>query len=124
MSDQTVNATFTNSETKEKTSASISYDFGATVAESVELFGEEVVLSNFTKSAVILAQGVIRRSVGSGLSEAQIQERFTTWKVGVAAQRVAQDPMVAAAASFAGKTPEEQAAYVKELQAIAKGNQG
>lgn len=107
---------------KTNTSATINYDFGSTVAEAVEKFGEDVVLSNFVSAATVTAQGAVRRMLGAGKSEAEIVEKMSAWKPGVALAREAQDPMVAALAKFNTLSPEEKEAYIETLRQKAAGN--
>ena len=120
MSEQTVNATYNNSDTGEKLTASVVYDFGENAAAAIDSFGDDVVLTNYRKSAVITLQGVVRRALQSGLSGEQVADRAAAWRPGVASERVQADPMQAAVAAFSGKTDEEQAEFIKQLQAAAK----
>ena len=46
---------------------SVEYNFGATLDESVELFGEQIVHSKFVDSAVIDLQSTLRRAITASL---------------------------------------------------------
>lgn len=120
MAGQRVNATYNNKDEGTSVTAEVSYDFGENASAAIEAYGEEVVMSGFVKSAVILLQGSIRRSIQAGLSEEQIQQKVSDWKPGVTAPRAKRDPLEAAVSAYVGKTPEEQSAFIKELQAAVK----
>ena len=120
MSEQTVNATYNDKEAGTSKSASVSYDFGENASAAIERYGEEVVMSGFVKSAVILLQGKIRRSIQAGLSESEIQESMAAWKPGVTAARSKKDPLDAAVNAYVGKSVEDQKAFIQKLQAAVK----
>ena len=46
---------------------SVEYDFGTTLDESVELFGEQIVHSKFVDSAIIDLQSTLRRAITASL---------------------------------------------------------
>ncbi len=103
-------------EVKEKKSASISYDFGATLTEAVKLHNEEVVFSNWKQSGVITLQGKIRGRLDKGKSQAEITAELAGVKVGVAADRTI-DVEAAWMAKWASMTSEEKKAKLNELKA-------
>lgn len=66
------------------------YDFGATLEEAVELFGEDVVFAGFVSSGVIDAQNFIRLRLekkteegGFSYSDDAISADFAEWKPGI-----------------------------------------
>ena len=120
MAEQTVNATHNDKEAGTSQSASVTYDFRENASAAIEAFGEEVVQSGFVKSAVILLQGSIRRSLQAGLSEEEIQSKVDSWIPGVTAPRTKRDPLEAAVNAYVGKSQEEQAAFIKQLQTAVK----
>ena len=95
----------------------VSYNFGTSLTEAVEKFGEDVVLSGFRRTSVITAQGIMRRLAKAGKSDAEIQDAITAWKPGVAMERV-MDPVATLKARIANMTPEERAKILAELQAV------
>ena len=117
---QTVNATYNDKEAGTSQSASVQYDFGESASAAIEAYGEEVVQSGFVKSAVILLQGTIRRAIQAGLSDEEIQSKIDSWKPGVTAPRTKRDPLEAAVNAYVGKSQEEQAAFIKQLQTAVK----
>ena len=117
---QTVNATYNDKDAGTSVSASVQYDFRENASAAIEAFGEEVVQSGFVKSAVILLQGSIRRSLQAGLSEEEIQSKVDSWIPGVTAPRTKRDPLEAAVNAYVGKSQEEQAAFIKQLQTAVK----
>ena len=123
MAEQTVNATYNDKEAETSVSASVQYDFRENATAAIEAFGEEVVQSGFVKSAVILLQGSIRRSIQAGLSEEEIQSKVSSWIPGVTAPRTKKDPLEAAINAYVGRSPEEQAKFIKDLQSAVKAAQ-
>ena len=109
MADTTIKAT------KNDNTATISYDFGATVDESVELFGADVVYAGFTKSATITAQANMRRLLEAGGSEEDVQAKMNDWKPGVVARRT-KDPVGAIKNKFANLDSDAQKALIKALK--------
>ena len=75
----TVNARTTKSERV----VSASYDFGATLAESVELFGENVVHGVFIDQAVIRLQALLRRCIEDEVGDKDIEAKVAAWKMTV-----------------------------------------
>lgn len=75
-------------------SVEVEYNFGETLAEAVELFGEEVVFSRFKAAAVVDLQALIRRGLtpktdkeGNEIESAKTDEEIAAsvaeWKPGV-----------------------------------------
>ena len=66
-------------------SASVEFDFGDTLADAAELFGEDVVFSRFVSAATVDLQALIRRNLTleEPKSEEEIQELVAEWKPGV-----------------------------------------
>lgn len=102
-----------------KPSAVIYVDFGETAEESIQLFGSEVVNSNFVGSARITAQAAIRRMLEAGKTPEEITVKMKEWKPGVALERVT-DPIAAATAKYMTMDVEEQQAFIKKLKQAAK----
>jgi len=98
--------------------ATISVDFGDSLQEAVEMFGEDVVFSNFKASAKITAQAAMRRYIESGLNADQIAEKMDTWKPGVALERVI-DPIKALMGKWAKMSPEEKKELLTALKEAA-----
>jgi len=100
-------------------SAAIAYDFGNTLGESVEKFGEDVVFTNFKRTAVITAQAAIRRMLEGGKSEEEIAAAMGNWKPGVALERTV-DPVASLVGKWDSYSPEEQAEILRKLKAKSK----
>lgn len=66
----------------------VDFDFGNTLQEAIDLFGEEVVYSNYKKSAVIALQALVRRNLDKdgekAVSEEDIIKAVEAWKPSVA----------------------------------------
>ena len=99
--------------------AAVAYDFGATLEESVEKFGSDVVFTNFKRTAVITAQAAIRRMLEGGKSEEEIISAMSSWKPGVALERTV-DPVASLVGKWDSYSPEEQANILKTLKTKSK----
>ena len=93
--------------------ATLNFDFGKDMAEAVEKFGEEVVFTNFRKSAKIDLQSVIRRYLVAGKDP---QDLLKLWKPGVTLERTV-DPKAAAKNAFSKMTDDEKKQFIAELKA-------
>jgi hypothetical protein len=102
----------------EKTST-IQCDFGGSLKTAVEKFGEEVVYSNFVRSAVITAQAAMRRFLEDGKAQEEILAKMAGWRPGVPLERVV-DPVASFMARFTAASPEEQEKLLADLRAKQK----
>ena len=96
------------------------FDFGGSCAAAIEMFGEDVVYSNFTRASVITAQAAMRRMLEAGKGQEEIQAAMNSWKPGVAIERTV-DPVASVLGKFGSMSPEEQKALIKQLQQRANG---
>ena len=104
-------------EASEKSSSkklSATYNFGASLAEAIEKFGEDVVFSGFRRTSVITAQGIMRRLAKTGKTDAEIQAAISGWKPGVAAERIS-DPVARLKSMFSSMSAEERQKIMAEL---------
>ena len=99
--------------------AAIAYDFGENLADGVEKFGEEVVFTNFKRTAVITAQAAIRRALEGGKAEEEVVSMMANWKPGIALERTI-DPVASLIGRWDGYSQEEQAEILKKLKKKAK----
>jgi hypothetical protein len=99
-------------------SATVTFNYGDTAAETIEMYGDAVVNSNFIASDVINVQGIVRRMLDKGKTEAEIQAKISTRKPGIALSREV-DHEAAFLVSFAQLSPEDQAKKIEEMQAKA-----
>ena len=90
------------------------------IATMVEWVGEEVVKSNACADMTIAAQSLIRACIEKGKSDAEIQGILDTWKPGTKTSLGPADPVESVLKKFNTMTPEEQAAFQKELLARLK----
>lgn len=77
--------------------------------------GEEVVKSNACADMTIAAQSLIRACIEKGKSDAEIQGILDAWKPGTKTSLGPADPVESVLKKFNTMTPEEQAAFQKEL---------
>ncbi len=120
--------TITTKAGKDNDSATMAIDFTApeTLAEAVELYGEEVVFSNALANIVIGVQGVIRRHMKGNektpaKDQAEIQAIISAYKPGVSTRTV-KDPTEKILAGFQSQSPDKQKDIIAQLKAmIAEG---
>ena len=92
---------------------------GATIEESVELFGADAVNSNAFANWRVTLQAGIRRGHEAGKSDDEIQKELGEAKMGVAVSGGKVDPIQASLAKFKTMTAEEQKSYLDDLRAAA-----
>ena len=70
-------------------SASVEYDFGDTLVEASENFGDDVVFSRFVSAATVDLQALIRRNLTleEPKTEEEIQAIVAEWKPGVSTRK-------------------------------------
>lgn len=91
----------------------IDYDFGGTLSEAVDLFGEEVIFTNFKQSAVIACQSRIRAALQQGKEGDDLQLAILEWKPGVKSIS-RKSPADKLKALLEGKSPEDIAAMLAD----------
>ena len=96
-------------------SLTVEYAMGETLAELVQTFGEDVVYNVARQQLVIKLQAVIRSGLDKGASDEEIRNHVKAWRPGVAA-RFGVDALKVAESKFDSLTPEEQDAYIAQLQ--------
>lgn len=96
-------------------SISIDFDFGETLAEAVEMFGEEAVYNGFVADAKVGLQAYVRARLGKTeeeyMTDEQIIEEAATYKPGQRKQ--AADPMAKLQALLGKLSPEQRAALLE-----------
>lgn len=97
----------------------ISVDTGSTLAEMVQLFGEQAIKTNAEANWTVTIQSNIRARLLKGETAEQIQASLGQAKMGVAVKGAKVDPIQAYMATFAAATPEKQKEMLKELQSKA-----
>lgn len=92
----------------------IQFDFGDDLPSATKMFGDEVVFSLYKAQARVACQAAMRRELESPSGD--VNRVASTWKPGVKLDRVV-DPAAVAKKHFANLSPEDQKAFLKELQA-------
>lgn len=97
----------------EEVEGNVEYNFGENLDEAVEMFGSDVVFSNFKQSAVISCQARIRAALTAGKRDNDLQAVIDEWKPGVktVTRKSAAEKLKDL---LSGKTPEEIAAILAE----------
>jgi len=93
---------------------SVQYKLGVTLAENVEIFGEEVVNRLFTEQTVIKVQSGVRKCLENGQDAQKWANEFIP---GTRTPAIARDPKAAARAAISKMTPEERLELIAQLQA-------
>ena len=97
-------------------SATADYDFGTDLDGLIALCNDEVVRSNAIANITVTIQSRIRALKKAGNSPDQIQAEIDKFVPGVAAPKVAVDPLVAAAALFSTMSDEKKSEFLKSLE--------
>lgn len=103
----------TAKDTKTEASITVEYEFGETIAELVEKFGEEVVFNQARSSLVVALQGAIRTALKAGKTDDEINTLVSEWKPGI--RRQAKSPQDKIKEQLASMDPEIRKALLKEL---------
>lgn len=104
--------TASESEEKGARQLTVDYDLGEKLADSVRLFGEELVHSYFTSATRISLQGLMRRMMKAGKKDGEIKEAIAAWKPGV--KKKGKSALEKALDLWEKMSPEEQAALRKK----------
>lgn len=97
----------------------IEVPMGSTAAEDIQLFGDQVVKSNFEANVTVSVQAIMRTGMKKGETQEALQLRLANYKPGVAQRGAIVDPVQAFMAKFAASTPEEKKKLLAELTARA-----
>jgi len=104
---------------KDGKSATITLGVPGDASEAIKEYGDGPVYTNAMAHWVVTLQAGIRRMIKAGSTQEQIQAKFADAKMGVAATRTT-DPYAAIKAGWKDKSPEERAAFIKELRELDK----
>lgn len=99
--------------TKGEKEATLTYDFGNNIEEARQMFGDDVVFTNFRQAAKISLQARMRSRLEK---DQDVQELATIWKPGIQLERAPADPIAKAKNAFASMTPEQRLALLEELK--------
>jgi len=105
-----------NAQVTEGGSVSFEYEFGSSLDQAVELFGEDIVWAYTLRALVIASQGHARGLIKSGKSADEIRTSLETWKPG--APRISRSPEERVRELMDKMSPEDRAAILSELQEL------
>ena len=94
-------------------------DTGKDAAEMIQMFGGEAVKTNADSNWVVTLQANMRAGMKKGETQAALQARLGSAKMGVAQKGIKVDPIQAYMAEFSSSTPEKQKQMLADLQARA-----
>ena len=107
----------TTSESNEKESRQLTldYDFGNTLPETIEKFGDAICHNHVTASFKVAIQGNIRRLLKLGTSDKDILLAMDKWEPGM--KKEGKSPGEKAKDAFGRLSDDERKAFLKELKA-------
>lgn len=97
-------------------SCEVSYDFGDTLDEAIEMVGTDVVFSQYISASRIALQNVVRAKMAAGVNAEQIQEIVNTWKPGMVLPKTSVDPKAALKALWPTWSDEEKRNFLEGLE--------
>jgi len=103
----------------EDLSATVFVNYGESLDEAVQMFGEEQILSNAWANWRVTLQAAVRRMLAAGKSQDEIQAALENAKMGVAMEKTSVDPITASLMKFKTMSPEQQAEFLEKLKAAA-----
>ena len=110
------------SATKDGRAVTVEYDFGDSLQQAVEKFGEDVVWKAALQQLKIRLQAVIREQIAAGKSDEEIAQHVAGWKPGQAPQR--KSAVEKLAEKLAGLSKEEQQRVLAEFRQLIAQGQG
>jgi hypothetical protein len=94
----------------------IEIEVGKTAAEDIQMFGDEVVKSNFESNIAVTVQSIMRTGMKKGESQAALQARLANYKPGVAVRSAVVDIKQSFLAMYQAASPEDKAKMLAELK--------
>lgn len=94
-------------------------DTGKDATEMIQMFGGEAVKTNADSNWVVTLQANMRAGMKKGETQAALQARLGSAKMGVAQKGIKVDPIQAYMAEFSSSTLEKQKQMLADLQARA-----
>jgi hypothetical protein len=103
-----------------RVTAGFKFPVGASLAEDVEMYGEETVRDLWLRQCVVKAQSAIRRELENGTHPQDMQEALSGWRPDIQ-HTSAKDPKASIKSNFAKLGKEEQEALLAMLMEQAGG---
>lgn len=103
-----------SAKTEDGKSVTVDFDFGNTLQEKVDKFGEDVVDGHIQRAFTLSLQSWLRGQLRAGKSAEDIQKEVQDWKPG--ARRAAKTPLQKAMEELEKMSPEERAEVKKNLR--------
>jgi hypothetical protein len=105
-------------ERKEGGSVTVEYEFGESLADLSNKFGDEVVRSHAQRSFVVALQSFIRSQLDQGKSQEEIQAAVNEWRPGQ--RQKGKSPAERVSDLLSKMDPAARAALLKEYRAAQK----
>lgn len=116
MSQVEIKATAKLEDQEERIEATFSFTIGETLAEDIEMFGEEVVRDMWLRAAVVKGQAAVRRELENGTHPDDVQEALSDWRPDIQ-HTTKKDPKLTIKQKFASLSDEEKAEVLAALGA-------
>ena len=110
-------ATWNDKDADESHKLTANYDFGGTLAEAVEKFGEECVLNHFKSSGIVSLQSKMR-SAAKANGVDSVQDSVDNWVLGIVVRR-GKSTVEKMQTQFEKMSEAEQAAFIEQIRAAA-----
>jgi hypothetical protein len=105
-------------ESGEVRSVTVPYEFGETLKETTDLFGDEIVHGHAVGSIKISLQALVRRDIAAGKSGEEISAHAAAWKPGMPSERKVKDPTKNILDAWPKMSEEQRTAFLRQLKEI------
>lgn len=102
------------------TSVSVQYDIPTSVAGLVDKYGEEQVVSIFTRGITLAVQALVRQKVAAGAAADSLQAAVDSWVPGVRGPATKKTPFERAQSALSTLSMEELEALRQEIASRKK----
>lgn len=101
-------------------SITLPHNLAENLQDLITQFGEQMVYDNAFAQIIVGFQGAVRRMAEANKTDDEIREVMASWKPGMRLG-LGGDPIQKTLANFGNLSPEQQAAFMKQLADIQAG---